>query len=92
MGAITIELSDIEELVKKLKGLDRTLKKNFYFQHTDEQLQIKFESEVTGYIIVTGFLKDKQFVNILNFSFEMPFGEIVYLIRESENILDVLTP
>jgi hypothetical protein len=87
---ITIEVSDFEEFVKNLKQLDETLKQTFFFQHIDEQLQIKFEPQITGNISVTGFLKDKQYVNTLNFSFEMPPTEISYLIRQCENIIDVL--
>ncbi len=87
---ITIELSDFEEFVKNLKRLDETLKQTFYFQHIDEQLQIKFEPQITGNISVTGFLKDKQYMNVLNFSFEMPPTELSHLIRQSENIIDVL--
>jgi hypothetical protein len=53
-------------------------------------LQIKFEPQITGIISVTGFLKDKQYLNTLNFSFEMPPTEIFYVIKQSENIIDVL--
>lgn len=88
--AITVELSDFDDFIKNLKRLDEMLKQTFYFQHIDEQLQIKFEPQITGNIIVTGFLKDKQYVNMLSFSFEMPPSEISYLIRQSENIIDVL--
>jgi len=87
---ITIELSDFEEFLQNLKKLNETLKQTFYFQHIDEQLQIKFEPLITGNISVTGFLKDKQYINTLNFAFEMPPTELSYLIRQSENIIDVL--
>jgi len=88
--AITVELSDLDEFVINLKRLNDTLKQTFYFQHIDERFQIKFEPKNTGNISVIGFLKDKQYVNTLNFSFEMPATEISYLIRQSENIIDVL--
>jgi len=87
---ITIELSDFEEFLQNLKKLNETLKQTFYFQHIDEQLQIKFDPLITGNISVTGFLKDKQYINTLNFAFEMPPTELSYLIRQSENIIDVL--
>ena len=67
---ITIEFSDFYEFVKNLKQLDETLKQTFFFQHIDEQLQIKFEPQITGNISVSGFLNDKQYVNTLNFSFK----------------------
>lgn len=88
--AITVELSDFDEFVKNLKRLNETLKQTFYFQHIDEQLQIKFEPQITGNINVTGFLRDKQYINVLNFSFEMPPIELSHLIRQSENMIDVL--
>lgn len=87
---ITIELSDFDEFVNNLKRLNETLKQTFYFQYVDEQLQIKFELLITGNISVTGFLKDKQYVNTLNFSFEMPPIELAHLLRQSENIIDIL--
>lgn len=88
--AITIEFSDFYEFVKNLKQLDETLKQTFFFQHIDEQLQIKFEPQITGNISVSGFLNDKQYVNTLNFSFEMPPTEISYLIGHCEKIIDDL--
>ncbi len=88
--AITIEFSDFYEFVKNLKQLDETLKQTFFFQHIDEQLQIKFEPQITGNISVSGFLNDKQYVNTLNFSFEMPPTEISYLIGQCEKIIDDL--
>ncbi len=72
MFLLTIELTDFDEFVKNLKRLDETLKQTFFFQHIDEHLQIKFEPQITGNINVTGFLKDIQYVNTLNSSFEMP--------------------
>ncbi len=87
---ITIEFSDFYEFVKNLKQLDETLKQTFFFQHIDEQLQIKFEPQITGNISVSGFLNDKQYVNTLNFSFEMSPTEISYLIGQCEKIIDDL--
>ncbi len=87
---ITIEFSDLDELVKNLIKLNKTLKQTFYFQHIDEQLQIKFEPEISGNINVSGFLKDKQYVNTLSFSFEMPSTEINYLIKQGNDIIDKL--
>ena len=87
---ITIELSDFYEFVINLKRLNETLKQMFFFQHIDEQLQIKFEPQITGNISVSGFLNDKQYVNTLNFSFEMPPTEISYLIGHCEKIIDDL--
>jgi hypothetical protein len=88
--AITIEFSDFYEFVKNSKQLDETLKHTFFFQHIDEQLQIKFEPQITGNIRVTGFLMDKQYINTLNFSFEMPPTEITYMIGQCEKIIDDL--
>ena len=87
---ITIELSDFYEFVINLKRLNETLKQMFFFQHIDEQLQIKFEPQITGNISVSGFLNDKQYVNTLNFSFEMPPTEISYVIGQCEKIIDDL--
>jgi len=53
-------------------------------------LQIKFEPQIKGNISVSGFLNDKQYVNTLNFSFEMPPTEISYLIGQCEKIIDDL--
>lgn len=85
---ITIELSDFEEFVKNLKKLDEKLTHAFFFQHLDEQLQIKFEPQTSGNINVTGFLKDKQYINTLLFSFEMPPTEVSNLIMEGEKIIN----
>lgn len=85
---ITIELSDFEEFVKNLKKLDEKLTHSFFFQHLDEQLQIKFEPQTSGNINVTGFLKDKQYINTLLFSFEMPSTEVSNLRMEGEKIIN----
>ncbi|OXB06440.1 WapI family immunity protein [Flavobacterium pectinovorum] len=84
---IIIELTDFDEFLKNLKKLNETLKYTFYFQHNDEQMQIKFEAENSGNINVTGFLKDNQYLNSLNFSFEMPSTEILVLIKQGKNIM-----
>lgn len=86
---ITVELSDLEEFLFNLKKLNKNLNQTFYFQHIDEQLKIKFEPHDTGVINVTGFLKDKQHLNTLTFSFEMQPTELFHLIQQSENIVDV---
>lgn len=88
--AITVELTDLTKFLHNLKTLNETLKQTFYFQHIDEQLQLKFEPLDTGNISVTGFLKDKLYMNSLQFTFEMPPTELSLLIRQSENIIDVL--
>jgi hypothetical protein len=85
---ITIELTDFDEFLLNLNKLNKTLKQTFYFQHIDEQLQIKFEPEISGNINVSGFLKDKQYLNTLNFSFEMSSTEISHLIEEGKNVMD----
>lgn len=87
---ITIEFSDFKEFMKNLNRLDETLKHTFYLQHIDEQLQVKFEPQITGNIRVTGFLTDKQHENTLNFSFDMPPSEIRHVISEGNNIIDIL--
>jgi len=88
--SITIELSDFEEFVENLKKLNEKLAHTFFFQHLDEQLQIKFEPQTTGNINVTGFLKDKQYINTLFFSFEMPSTEVSNLIMEGKKIINSL--
>lgn len=87
---ITIELSDFEELVNNLTILNQKEKFIFYFQHLDERLRIKFEKQITGNISVNGILKDIQYLNALNFTFEMSTLEISELIRESKDLIDVL--
>ena len=84
---IFVELSDLEELEKHLRKLNDTLNHTFYFQHIDEQFQIKFEPENNGGIEITGFLTDKLYVNTTNFSFKMPSAEIPYLIKQTQNTI-----
>ncbi len=54
---ITIELSDLKELIKNLDLLYSNKLKILYFQHNDDYLKIKFEND-NGEIFIKGFLMD----------------------------------
>jgi hypothetical protein len=88
--SITIELSDLASFLKNLEILNGELKQTFYFQHSDQRIEIKFEPLTTGNIKVSGFLRDILYANSLNFSFEMPPSNLPNLIRNCENLVDVL--
>lgn len=83
---ITIELSDLEGFAQNLRRLDETLQHLFYFRHIDGQLEIKFEPQITGNILINGLLQDKLFLNALSFSFEMPPTAISGLLKECEEV------
>ena len=87
---ITVEILDFEELLQNLKKLNESLKLVFYFKHIDEQFQLKFEPLQTGNIRVAGFLKDKLYLNSLNFSFEIVPTELGNIIRQIENLINAL--
>ena len=62
--SITIELSDFEEFVENLKKLNEKLAHTFFFQHLDEQLQIKFKSARVScfwkFCLCTDFIRFEQ--------------------------------
>lgn len=87
---ITVELLDLEGFLQNLKRLNETLTQTFYFQPIDEQFLLKFEPLISGNILVTGFLKDKQYINSLQFSFEVPPTELTNIIWQVESTIDKL--
>jgi hypothetical protein len=87
---IIVELSDIEEFFVNLNELNKYLTKTFYFQHIDEQLQIRFDPGAEGSIGVTGYLCNKEHSKTLNFSFKTDQSELPNLLKESDNMIAFL--
>lgn len=75
---IEIELTDIQNFVDNLKKINEGLISSFYFQNLEEQLKVNFKSKDSGIIVVSGFLRDKQYENTLMFNFETYPINILY--------------
>lgn len=67
---VTIELTDLKEMLSNLEVLNKTLERTFYFQHIDEQVKIKFEPLKTGTILIEGSLRSNDYSTSLEFKFE----------------------
>ena len=86
---ITIELSDLEELIKNLDLLYSNKLKILYFQHNDDYLKIKFEND-NGEIFIKGFLMDYTYSNSVNFCFEVSPINILYFKEKLEKKINEL--
>lgn len=84
---ISIELTDLSEMLSNLKVLNETLKRTFYFQHIDERLVIKFEPQSTGEILISGNFKSEDYSTSLEFKFETGQELIPELIKQCEEIV-----
>lgn len=87
---ITIEISDISELIENLNILYNDFKYIFYFTHIDSRFEMKFEADCAGLISIRGFMKDVDYVNSINFSFIMEYSYLPTLIRQAEEDLSIL--
>jgi hypothetical protein len=67
---ISVELTDLSEMLHNLKLLNETLKRTFFFQHIDERLIIKFEPQNTGKIIISTTFRSEDYSANLDFKFE----------------------
>lgn len=84
---ISVELTDLSEMLSNLKVLNETLKRTFYFQHIDERLVIKFEPQSTGKIVISGNFKSEDYSTSLEFKFETAQELIPELIKQCEKIV-----
>jgi hypothetical protein len=84
---ISVELTDLSEMLFNLKVLDETLKRTFFFQHIDERLIIKFEPNNTGQILISGKFKSENYSTNLEFKFETSQELIPELIKQCEEVV-----
>lgn len=88
---VTVELTDLSEMLTNLESLNKTLKRTFYFQHIDEQVKIKFEPLNTGSILISGNVKNKDYSTSLEFKFETDQTYLSELIESCKEVIDTLS-
>ena len=85
------ELSDFEEMLDHLEVLNEDLRRTFYFQHSDERIEIKFTPNNLGIIVVEGFVFEKDYASKVDFRFETDQSHLVDIIDQSKGIISHLT-
>ena len=89
---LEFELSDFEDLKKFLEKTEKELSRYFTFQNLEEQFRISFEAIDTGFLKISGFLKNRLYSSELSFSFQMPKTEISYLVVYLDEIISRYKP
>jgi hypothetical protein len=84
---ISVELTDLSEMLSNLKVLYETLNRTFFFQHIDERLVIKFVPDSTGKVSITGGLRSEDYSTNLEFKFESSQELIPELIKQCEEVV-----